>query len=77
MKARNADKEVAKVIQNLKKIRKEKDVSHEMLGKKTDLSRTTIGAIENGRSSPTLRTIIRICDALDIKPSELLKQIGR
>ena len=76
MKARMADKEVAKFVQILKNTRKDKGVSHEKLAALTGLSRTTIGAVESGRASPTLRTILRICAALKVRPSDILKQIG-
>ena len=77
MEIRKAEKEVAKFVKILTKIRKEKNVSHEKLAAKAGLSRGIISTTESGKSSPTLRTIIRICDALNIKPSDLLKQIGR
>ena len=33
--------------------------------------------IELGRNSPSLRTIFSLCDALDIAPSDLMKDIER
>jgi len=51
--------------------RKAKKISQEKLAKLTGLDRTFISLIENGKSSPTFSTILKICSALDIAPSEL------
>lgn len=51
--------------------RKAKKFSQEKLAKITGLDRTFISLIENGKRSPTFSTILKICSALDIEPSEL------
>lgn len=77
MKAREAEREVQKFIQVITETRKNKNISHEKLAALTGLSRATISFTESGKSSPTLKTIFRICEALEIKTSELLRRIGR
>jgi transcriptional regulator with XRE-family HTH domain len=51
--------------------RKAKKISQEKLAKHTGLDRTFISLIENGKRNPTFTTILKICSALEIEPSEL------
>lgn len=51
--------------------RKAKEISQERLAKLTGLDRTAISLIETGKRSPTFITILKICSALEIDPSEL------
>ncbi|MGA2918704.1 helix-turn-helix domain-containing protein [Methanoregula sp.] len=55
----------------LQEERKAKKISQEKLAKLAGLDRTFISLIENGKRSPTFSTILKICSALDIAPSEL------
>ena len=65
-----SDKEeiLGKILQDE---RKAKQISQEKLAKLTGLDRTAISLIENGKRSPTFTTILKICSALEIEPSEL------
>lgn len=71
-----ADNKVEEFVALLKKHRKAHEISHEKLAEQSGLSRTAISTIENGKASPTLRSIIRICSAMGLKPSDVLKKIG-
>jgi transcriptional regulator with XRE-family HTH domain len=51
--------------------RKAKNISQEKLAALTGLDRTAISLIETGKRSPTFSTILKICSALEIDPSEL------
>ncbi|QHE86415.1 helix-turn-helix domain-containing protein [Hydrogenophaga sp. BPS33] len=44
---------------------------------RADVDRRHISEIELGRNTPGLRLIFKLCDALDIAPSDLLKDIER
>lgn len=55
--------------------RKEKGISQEVLSGLADIGRTHLSAIERGERKPTLETLYRISCALDIKMSEIVKQI--
>jgi len=55
----------------LQEERKAKKISQEKLAKLTGLDRTAISLIETGKRSPIFSTILKICLALKIKPSEL------
>jgi len=41
------------------------------------VDRNYVSLIELGRNSPSVRLMFRLCDALDITPSDLLKDIER
>ena len=55
----------------LQEERKAKKISQEKLAKLTGLERTFISLIENGKNSQSFSTILKICEALEIDPSEL------
>jgi len=55
----------------LQEERKAKKISQEKLAKLSGLDRTFISLIENGKNSPSFSTILKICSALEIAPSEL------
>lgn len=68
----NLSKEFGKRIK-IERIKKE--VSQEKLAELSGLHRTTLGTIENGKTSPTLDSIAKIAKALNVTLSELLKDI--
>ncbi len=49
-----------------------RDISQEKLAELANIHRTTLGQIENGKNSPTLDTVARIANALNITLLELL-----
>jgi len=49
-----------------------KGVSQGKLAKKSGVAQTTISMYVNGKSSPRLKTVSRLCNALGISPSKLL-----
>ena len=55
----------------LQEQRKAKKISQEKLAKLAGLDRTFISLIENGKRNPTFTTILKICSALELEPSEL------
>lgn len=57
--------------------RKRKKISQEVLSGLSDIGRTHLSAIERGERKPTLETLYRISCALDIKMSDLVKEIER
>jgi transcriptional regulator with XRE-family HTH domain len=42
-----------------------------------DVDRTYLSAIERGIQSPTLRMIVRLCDAFRVSPSDLMRRMER
>lgn len=63
---------VGKVIQEY---REKKGLSQEVVSGLADIGRTHLSAIERGVRKPTLETFFRLSDALDVKPSDLIKII--
>ena len=63
---------VGKVIQQH---REAKGLSQEVVSGLADIGRTHLSAIERGQRKPTLETLFRIADALNVKPSEIVKLI--
>lgn len=63
---------VGKVISD---IRKEKNMSQEVLSGLADIGRTHLSAIERGERKPTLETLYRISCAFGIKMSDIVKRI--
>lgn len=59
----------------VRELRKEKDISQEELAHRADLHRTYIGMIERAEKNLTLLNIERIAIALEVKISELFKDL--
>ena len=53
--------------------RTKRKLSQEKLAELSDLSKTALGSIERGTSSPSIDTLDRIAAALEIELSELVK----
>ncbi len=49
-------------------------MSQEQLASMARFDRTYISLIERGLRSPTIRSLIRLADALDIRPSEIVRR---
>ena len=56
----------------IKNQRNKQLLSQEELSDKTGLDRTYISLLERGKKNPSLLTILKICKALDILPSDLM-----
>ena len=63
---------VGKVIAD---IRQKKGLTQEVMSGLANIGRTHLSAIERGERKPTLETIWRIAQALDMHPSELVRKI--
>ncbi|MGG1520213.1 helix-turn-helix transcriptional regulator [Paenibacillus oryzisoli] len=59
----------------LKQIRENRGISQEKLAFDSSLDRTYISMLERGKRKPTINTIFSICNALHMKPSELLQLV--
>ena len=59
----------------LKKLRNEKKLTQEEVAEKASINEKHFGRIERGESSPTFKTIIKICEAIDIKISKFMNLI--
>lgn len=55
--------------------RQKKGLSQEVLSGLADIGRSHLSAIERGERKPTLETFYRICTAMDMKMSDVIKKI--
>lgn len=60
--------------ENIRRKRKEMNISQEKLAELCGLHRTYVGAIERGERNVSLKNIQRIAKALNLPISELLKE---
>jgi len=58
----------------LKKLRNEKGLSQEKLALNTDLDRTFISMLERGKRQPSLESILKLANSLNIPAHELIKE---
>jgi len=61
--------------ENIRKYRKKKGLSQDRLTKMADITLTTLVKIENGiNDNPTLNTLTKLADALDVSIADLIKK---
>ena len=63
------------VIQRLKEEREKQKLSQLELSYRSGVSQNMIAYIEGGKRTPTLTTIIKLCNALSISPSVLFLEV--
>lgn len=67
--------EVAKISENIARIRRKRGISQETLAKKVDKSKQSIYLLEKGEiQRPNVETIQKIAEALEVSITELLKK---
>lgn len=64
-----------KLGETIKGFRQQASLSQEQLADLSSLHRTYIGSVERGERNISLENIVQIARALDVKPSDLLKDI--
>lgn len=65
--------EIMNLGKNLKKLRKEKNLSLRLLGIKSGLDHSDISKIERGiRTDVTIQTVIKLAEALEVSLDELV-----
>lgn len=60
------------VSANVRRLRRERELTQEQLAHEAGLDLTYIGGIERGRRNPTVKALGQIAAALGVEPSELL-----
>ena len=61
----------------LQRLRKKHDLSQEELAFRVGIHRTYISQLERGLKSPSLRTIGKICDELQLSLSQLMQEVEK
>lgn len=59
--------------ENIRSLRLERQITQEQLAELCNLHRTYIGAMERGDRNVSLNNIVKVAQALNVPPSELLK----
>ena len=73
---KKAKKLVAELGQAIRSRRLAKKLSQEALAEVADFDRTYISLIERGGRNPSFTNLCRIAEALEVSPSELLKNLS-
>lgn len=61
---------------NIKRIRKEQGISQEKLALKANIDRSYMSEVERCIANPSIEALLKIGNALDVHPNELL-QVGK
>ena len=61
----------------LRRLRVERKLSQEDLAFHSGLSRTYIAYLESGKYKPTLESLIKLAQGLEMKPSEIIRELER
>lgn len=61
----------------LRKAREDAELTPEKLALDADVDGTYISMLENGKKSPTVDMLFRLCDAMDIATSEIIRRVER
>lgn len=69
--------DVKKMGQVIASFRHEKGMSQELLSGLAGLDRTHYSKIERGLRSPTIDTLFKIAQALEIPPDQIIREIER
>jgi len=65
--------EIQKFAKNMNRLRVAKGLSQGDIHRATGIDRAYISNLEAGKQNPTLETIAKIAEALDVRSSDLLK----
>ena len=61
----------------IRRARKERKLTLKVVGEKASISEGFLSQVENDVSSPSVDTLVRICNALGIDAGDLLTQVGK
>lgn len=63
--------------QALRYLRTKRGWTQVELALRADVDRNYVSLIELGRNSPSVRMVFRLCDALDVSPADLMRDVER
>lgn len=61
----------------LRRLSQKKGLTQDALGLEADLRRTFVSVLELGQQQPTLTTILKLANVLEVKPSKILDWVER
>lgn len=71
--ATDSDKYLVKLGKRIAEIRESKNITQYRLAKDLFMEQSNLARIEDGNTNPTVKTLLKICDALDIQMVDLFK----
>ena len=71
------DEQLQHVIRRIKEIRKEKSMSQLELSEKANMSQSFLASVERGKKQPSVRTLLRLADALEVSPKVFFPAIKK
>ena len=66
-------KEIKQIGENIRKYRLKKGLTQLDLAAACGFEESSIGRLENGNTNPTIKTLLKIAKALDVKLTDLVK----
>jgi transcriptional regulator with XRE-family HTH domain len=60
-----------------RKLRKKNGISQEAVSEEAECDRTTVSLIERGLVSPKLVTIVKMCKAITVVPSDVMRAMEK
>lgn len=72
--AKASQAECRKIIQLLKEERERRGLSKYAVSQQSGLSQQAVGYMEKGHRIPSLETVLRIANAMDVDLSEIIKR---
>lgn len=67
------EKHITILGNNIRQIRREKDLSQEALAEYADINVTFLGKIERGQANPTIETLLKISNAFTLPVTKLFE----
>jgi transcriptional regulator with XRE-family HTH domain len=65
--------EIKQIGRNIRKYRIKKELTQLDLAAACGFDESAIGRLENGNTNPTIKTLLKLAKALDVKLTELVK----
>jgi len=72
---RTASPQLVAFGRTVRKARRDRDLSQEALADEAGLSAKHVGEIERANKDPRLTTVLKLADALELRSSELFRQL--
>jgi transcriptional regulator with XRE-family HTH domain len=69
------EKIAERIGRNVFLLRRQAGLSQGELGKKVGMAQPNVSTLERGRMLPSMEKFIRLCQALEVRPDQLLKGV--
>jgi len=72
MENNNFNTQIKLIGSNIKRLRKSRKLTQEKFSESIQIEKARLSRIENGKANPTVKTLVRIADALETNLSYLI-----